>query len=131
MRKITCALGVVMLCRLAGAVDFDPGGLTLMRIKPLAERKAAPADVSVTAYPMGVVEVEPAFHLVAGTPANIRAALHARFDALAETLDEQERRDELVVPFLDRACRPQRARHPGVPVENRTLARSTMGIHPF
>ena len=57
------------------ALDLDPGGLGLLAVRPLEDRRGAPEDVAVVAYPMGLVEVEPTHCLISGMPTLMMLAI--------------------------------------------------------
>ena len=62
----TLALGFALLSVVVSqswAQEFDPGGLTLMKVKPLAERAQEPEDIAVAVWPSGVIDAENTHYL--------------------------------------------------------------------
>ena len=62
--RILFLLGPLLIPRPALASEnFDPGGLTLLEVKPLAERTQPPEDVAVAVWPSGVIDARQTHYL--------------------------------------------------------------------
>ena len=55
---ITVVVALLAICFTADglAQTFDPGGLNLLKVKPLAGRGQKPDDVAVAVWPSGIID---------------------------------------------------------------------------